>query len=276
MITLEMVLAPPGCSIYGIIAFMKNTFYTSKMNERNPYIAATLAELKQYALSNNEDFKNGFVDGYEESKTFFHADPRLLGSRVVDFERDMQKTVLCFSAFRQPEHQNGRATYQYALGALVVRALDELEPHLAMQLSKDEQAELEDFNVGDLIETLYLGFKVSDLQPNKITSKTSYTVDLYDEPIHQTEESDFKLKHANNFVSIPKPGSKHKTKKIFIPATIEHEQYPLELPRLLNDIAFEAIVGPIQSKKDMQSIPNDDAALRMSKMLAKLRTGRIE
>lgn len=251
-------------------------FYNSAMREWNPHVKATLAELRQYALTNNEDFKDGFVDGYEVTKTFYHTDPRLLGSRVDDFERDIQTTEISFSAFRQPEHINGRATYIYSLGALVTRSLDEVEPYLTMQLSEDNKAELQDLDPGDLTESFYLGFRVKDLQPNKITSKSSYTVELYSEPIHETEELDFQLENQDNFVRVPDLNFKRKTKKVFIPATIEHEQYPLELPRLLNDAAFEAIVGPLNSKKDMQTISTEDAAQRMSMILAKLRTGRIE
>jgi hypothetical protein len=248
------------------------------MKERqwNPHVKATLAELRQYALTNNEDFKDGFVDGYEVTKTYYHTDPRLLGSRNVDFERDIQTTEFMFSAFRQPEHINGRATYIYSLGALVTRSIDTLEPYLEMQLNKSMREELQDLNPGDLTESFCLQFKAKDLKPNDIASKTSYSVELYSEPIHETEEQDFQLEHTENFVDVPDLRFKRKTKKVFVPATIEHEQYPLELPRLLNDAAFEAIVGSLNSKKEMRSIDTIDAAQRMSTILAKLRTGRIE
>jgi hypothetical protein len=246
------------------------------MRESNPQVKSTLAELKQYALANNEDFKDGLVDGYEVTKTFYHTDPRLLGIRAFDFERDIQTTEISFSTFRQPERINGRPAYIYSLGALVTRSLDVMEPYLEMQLSKEMQTELQDLNPGDLTESFYLGFRAKDLQPSKITSKSSYTVELYGEPVHETEESDFHEKNIKNFVRIPNLNTKRKTKKVFIPATIEHEQYPLEMPRLINDVAFEAIVGSLGSKKDMQAISSDDAARRMSLILGKLRTGRIE
>lgn len=255
---------------------MKYVFYNSAMRESNPYVKSTLAELKQYTLANNEDFKDGLVDGYEVTKKFYHTDPRLLGSHVVDFERDMQTTEFIFTAFRRPERLNGRPAYAYSLGALVTRSLDTLEPYLEMQLDEEMKTELKDLDQGDLTESFYLGFKAKDLDPSRITSTSSYTVELYQEPIHETEEVDFQLKNQKNFVRIPDLSSKRKTKKVFIPATIEHEQYPLELPRLINDAAFEAIVGPLGSKKNMQAIPSEDAAQRMSIILAKLRTGRIE
>lgn len=246
------------------------------MRESIPQVKATLAELKQYALSNNEDFKDGLVDGYEVTKTFYHTDPRLLGIRAFDFDRDIQTTEINFSAFRQPKRINGRPAYIYSLGALVTRSLDEMEPYLEMQLSEEMKTELQDLNPGDLTESFYLGFTAKDLQPGKIASNSSYTVELYGEPVHETEEMDFQEKHRNNFLRVPDPQTKRKTKKVFIPATIEHEQYPQELPRLINDAAFEAIVGPLGSKKNMQSIPSEDAAKRMSMILTKLRTGRIE
>jgi hypothetical protein len=246
------------------------------MREWNPHVKATLVELKQYALTNNEDFMNGLIDGYEVTKTFYHTDPRLLGSRAINFEKDIQTTEFSFSSFRQPEHINGRATYTYHLDTLVTRSLDTLEPYLAVQLNEDMKDELQDFNLGDLTESFYLGFEANDLKPSEISSRSSYTVELYGETIHETHESDFQHQNLNNFVRVPDLRGKKKTKKVFIPADIEHEQYPLELPRLLNDVAFEAIVGPLSSKKEMRTIPTEDAAQRMSVILAKLRTGRVE
>lgn len=247
------------------------------MKERqwNPHVKNTLAELRQYSFVNNEDFKNGFVDGYEVTKTYHHADPRLLGNRFVDFEPDQQSTEFQFSVYRQEEHINGRATYRYALGALVTRALDTLEPYLEMQLSKDMEKELRGFNFGDLTETFSLQFKANELNPSKILTRTGYFISLYDEPLYDTNESDFQQIHKDNFIRVPNAQSKRKTKNEFVPVTIKHEQYPLELPRLINDAAFEAVVGSIKTKKDMQSIPVEDAAQRMSAVLSQLRTGRL-
>lgn len=259
------------------IVLISFIFYNSEMTERqwNPHVKKTLGELRQYAFINNEDFKNGFVDGYEVTKTYHHADPRLLGSRFVDFEPDLQSTEFQFSVYRQPEHINGRATYRFALGALVTRALDTLEPYLEMQLGKDMKKDLKEFNLGDLVETFSLQFKANELNPSKILTRTGYSVSLYDNPLYDTDESDFQHLYKENFIRVPDAQTKRKTKKEFVPVVIEHEQYPLEMPRLINDAAFEAIVGSIKTKKDMQSIPVEDAAQRMSAVLSKFQTGRL-
>jgi hypothetical protein len=48
------------------------------------------------------------------------------------------------------------------------------------------KAELQNINPGDLTESFYLGFKVNDLQPSKISSRLSYVVNQFTKPKSQT------------------------------------------------------------------------------------------
>lgn len=246
------------------------------MIERNPHVTRLLDELREFSFEDNIDFKNNLFDGYEVTKHYFHTDPRLLSTRSIDDDRDVQTTEFTFSAFRRSERTNGRSSYLYIMGATVTRSLDQLEPYIAAQLEESTRKELDDFEPDDLTESFYMEFTADDSKPNRIKTKQSYAVEQYGETVHDTNEDDFALSHTNNFVQATDPNKKRKTKKIFIPATIDAEQYPLELPRLLNDAAFEAIVGPLSKKSSHQTLPTEEAARRMSAMLQKMRTGRIE
>ncbi len=229
-----------------------------------------LSELKAFAFEGNEDFRNGALMAVETQKTFhFPADPVFRGTG--DFPR--QKSILTFQASRMGEKIRNHPAYVYDLSATAMRSVAYIPAMIFNELNEDEQEALETIEEGALSEAYTTSFSASDHEIGEIEVVHSYSMmhrgdsffDLSNMEVVNTNEGDLE--------DVPERETDDNSGMLFVADPIFAEQLPDQVDRLLNDLAFRAIVDPFCESPELSIANFRESAEQMRVIMDGLRNG---
>lgn len=232
-----------------------------------------LSELKSFAFEGNEDFRNGLLRGVEIDKTFYHpAEPEIDEYGSVFYP--LKKTTLSFTANRPAEHVRSHPVYVYSLAAAVEQTIRYIPHHIFNQFDDETQDTLEEIDAGDLSETLSVTYSTSSYEFGEIEETYAYELHHQGARIFLSNEEDFFYDGDGDYVDTPLIESDDYTGATFIPTPIEQDQLPDIGDRVLNDMAFRAIVAPFHEDAMLPVMRFRDNVGRMRAIMDNMRTGR--
>ena len=261
-----------------------------------------LGELKHFAFSQSEDFRDGLVDCVDLSKTFTHA-PEIPRHLTGDLDGDMTTrlgricrpiiftTMLGLEATR--EQGSSRKVYTYQLIQRVQHTVDtDLPDHYENIFGKKQikhMRRLLHANPGIIQEADGITYALGTDEPRAIQVTQVYDITLGDEVLHATTDVEQFFSDGFEMHTIPPVESDIHASKLMHDAAIEHERLapvfkdmspddarlPLAADQLLTDIQFQQQLDPDELGDADLLVDYYEAARRVRGILYQMRTGRI-
>lgn len=229
-----------------------------------------LSELKAFAFEGNEDFKNGALPAVEVQKTFhLPPPPEFRGSGNYP----LRKCVLSFQASRMGEKIRNHPAYVYDLAVTAERTIGFIPFTIFDELDDDEQTALEIVEEGSLSESYVTSFSTSNHEVGNIEVIHSYLLahrgntffDINNMEVVNTYDGDMEVVPANEMDD--KSGS------LYVADEILAEQMPSQFDRLMNDLAFRAIVDPFRASPELGVSTFRESVAQMRVIMDGLRNG---
>ncbi len=261
-----------------------------------------LGELKHFAFSQSEDFRDGLVDSIDLSKTFTHAPEiprRLTGGLDGDLTSRIGRicrpiiftTMLGLEATREPA--SSRKVYTYHLLQRVQHTVDtDLPDHYENLFDRKQLKRMQRLlhaNPGIIQEADGITYAIGSDEPRTIQITQAYDITLGDEVLHATTDVEQFFSDGFEMHNIPPIESDIHASKLVHDAPIKHERLapvfrdmspddarlPLATDQLLTDIQFQQQFDPDELGGTDLLIDYYEAAKRVRGILYQMRTGRI-
>lgn len=229
-----------------------------------------LSELKAFSFEGNEDFRNGALPAVEVQKTFhFHPDPVFKG--LGDAPR--KKAILSFQASRMGERIRNHPAYVYDLAATAERTIGFIPFTIFDELDEGEQEALETVEAGSLSEAYTVSFSTSNHEVGNIEVIHSYRMMCRGESFYDLSNMELVNTYDGEIEEVPINGTDGTTEPMFIADEIQAERLGSQFDRLMNDMAFRAIIDPFRESPELGITSFRESVEQMRVIIDGLRNG---
>ena len=229
-----------------------------------------LSELKSFAFEGNADFRNGALTAIETQKTFhFPPDPIFRGTGNFP----QRRSILTFQASRMGEKIRNNPAYVYDLSATAMRSIAYIPATIFNELDEDDQTALEVVEEGALSEAYTTSFSASDHEIGEIEVVHSYTMMHRGDSFFGLNNMEVVNTNEGDLEDVPKRETDDNSGLLYIPDQIFDEQLPDPVERLLNDLAFRAIVDPFCESPELGVANFRESVRQMRVIMDGLRSG---
>lgn len=229
-----------------------------------------LSELKAFAFEGNEDFRNGALMAIETQKTFhFPPDPVFRGTG--DFPH--RRSILTFQASRVGEKIRNIPAYVYDLSATAMRSIAYIPATIFDELDEDDRVALEVVEAGALSEAYTTSFSASNHEIGEIEVVHSYTMMHRGDSFFGLSNMEVVNTNEGDLEDVPEEETIDSSGLLYIPDKISDEQLPDQVDRLLNDLAFRAIVDPFCDSPELGVANFRESVGQMRAIMDGLRSG---
>ncbi len=233
-----------------------------------------VADLKAFAFEGNDDFRNDLVMGVDIEKTFHHpVEP--ITDECGEIFQAYRRTTLSFSAHRLREKQRSRPAYVFNLAATAERSIHFIPPHIFNNLDEDTQEQLSEIDEDGLAESYTTTFNTWSYDLGEIESTKRYAMTYWGEPFVDSDDVDVVYDNENTMIDVPEIETDDHSGMLFVPDEVMHEQLATPADRLINELAFRAIIDPFFNMDDpqAQAVTFRETAARMRAIMDGLRHG---
>lgn len=234
-----------------------------------------LRELKDFAFASNEDFKDGRISGVEEQKAFYYPTTPILDEDGNLFT-PYRKTTVGFSVDRQRNKIRNHHPYVYSFFTSSERSIHRIPEHIWNTLSEeadeDDLEHLKEIETDSLSESATLTLGTSDFEVGEISMSHSYDICVAGEPVYERSDDDLLYDVEGEYVDIPTIESDDNAEQLFVEKVNTHEKLDT-YSRILNEIAFHAIIDPFDTQDYEPIVHFRDAADRMRVIMEIMRHG---
>lgn len=242
----------------------------SEVTNRQNY--QLLRNLKDFAFEGNTDFRHGLVDSVRTQKEYMF-------DKHIDLTTDsMQHKILAlgFLAFRHHEiHAKNKPGYSYEIFCSSERTISEVPLYIFDKMEEEEQEAIAEIDADSLTESICTTYSISNYEePGPIETDLSYAIRQCDEEVYSKSSTEiiYNSQADSSLVTIPMAESDFGSTKLYIPNHIEHESIDELGDRVINELAFRAIINPFDM--DDTTLNNFDiASSRMRAIVAVMQHG---
>lgn len=235
-------------------------------------------ELRNFAYARSPGLRQGFQNGYEEQRAFYHIDP--VPPEICDGDhyavpREMAKSTFSFAAFSTPKIRKKRG-FSFTLSAGIERTLDRLTPRQSSLIDDEIKEAYEGFDEleeGVLTEANTVEFDIASYAMREIQVTGRHTLSYRGNEIYAFSNDDILTGHEGVLATIPRVESEDGNPRLFVPHPIPHER--LEAVQNLEvNLGFWAIVEPFGETLDFGTSWRS-AAAQMRAIMHALETGEV-
>lgn len=231
-----------------------------------------LKDLKAFAFEGNRDFRDGRIIAVEQEKTFYHpTEDRYDDDGMIS--QPLRSTTLSFYARRHRERVRHKPAYVYTLAATAARSIQHIPIHIFESLDEDTQDSLDEIDADSLTEAHTKTYGMSSYELGNIEVTHGYDMSYEGKTFFGTSSIDIVRTYHGDFVDVPAPETDDKTGVMFVEHPIEPEQLHGQFERLINDMAFRAIIDPFRQQDTRSMATFREASAQVYAILDGLRHG---
>ena len=230
-----------------------------------------ISELKTFAFEGNQDFRNGLVRGLDITKTY-HLPTSLEMDQDDEVYYPHKSVTLSLSAHRENGKIRNHPPYYFSLAATAARNIRVIPPHIFNELKPKKQRRLADIEADNLSEAHTTTFSTSSYEQGEIEVSHEYAMSYADKPFFYRSGHDLLMESSGEFIKVPDIETCDKSGYQYAAEVVEQEQLPSVADRLINHLAFQAIINPFELE-DVSIYSFRDATERMRIIMDIMRKG---